>query len=68
MFDANALKSILENHSLLIQAFEVNVKESSSMPLEMKRQILKIATAMKKFESYFGIKLAYFILRQTNCA
>ena len=30
MFDANALKSILENYSLLIQAYEVNVKESTS--------------------------------------
>ena len=63
---ANALKSILDNYSLLIQAFEANVDESSSMPLEIKSRILGIVTAMKKFESYLGINLAYFILRQTD--
>lgn len=63
---AKSIKSILDNYTLLIETFELDVKESKSMPLEMKSRIKGIIYRMEKFQTYFGLKLAYHILRHTD--
>ena len=64
---AKAIKSILDNYLLLIQTFETNLEESrNSMQFEMKSRIEGIINAMYKFETFFGLKLTYFVLRHTD--
>lgn len=63
---AKSIKSILDNYPLLIETFEEDIKESKSMPLDMKSRILGIMSKMKKIQTYVGLKLAFHILRHTD--
>ena len=63
---ANAIKSILDNYSALIETFEKDVEESKSMPFEMKSSLEGMASKMEDFRTYFGMRLAHFTLRHTD--
>lgn len=63
---ASSILSILENYSFLIETFEKDMEDSPSMPVEMRSRIKGIISIMNKFGTYFGFKLAYFILRHTD--
>ena len=63
---AKSIKSITDNYALLIATYEQDLEDSKSMPIEMKSRIRGIITIMNKYSSYFGFRLAYFVLRHTN--
>ena len=63
---AKSIKSILDNYTVLLEAFKQDVKDSNSMPIEMKSRFEGIVSNMKKFRTYFGLNLAYYVLRHTD--
>ena len=67
---ANSIESIIENYTVLIKTFKEDIEETKSMPFEMKTringQIGDNNGYMLKFSSFFGFKLAHFILRHTD--
>ena len=65
---AASLRSILNNWSALIKSFEINLEETKkSMKTDMKARVQGIISIMEKFETYFGIQLAYMVLMHTDC-
>ena len=66
---ANSILSIIENYLLLIKTFKEDLEQTKSMPFEMKTRIngqIGDNGYMFKFSSFFGFKLAHFILRHTD--
>ena len=63
---AASIQSILENYQFLIENLEEDLRVSKSMPTEMKSRINGIITIMKKFSTFFGFKLAHFLLQHTD--
>ena len=66
---AISIESIIDNYTMLIKTFQQDLEETKSMPFEMKTRIkgqIGDNGYMFKFSSFFGFKLAHFILRHTD--